>query len=190
MFLHLITKWLHNFFLMLQLLSLSSFRISKGYIMDLCCTCSLCLPSYVSTYTYTYIWVLFAMCFTILWVCACCVSTCVYIHTYVYICMCYIYIYIYIYIYMRIFFICLHMFLWACRVKVRCLSFLFLGNRRVSSYFSGYITWISWNSRGLSRRNGFCNLTLLFLPHWSTNFADVSFVAESLLWEQQWREAV
>lgn len=167
---------------MLQLLSLSSFRISKGYIMDLCCTCSLCLPSYVSTYTYTYIWVLFAVCFTIL----CEYVHVVYPHAYIYT---RVYMYVF-YIYMRIFFTCLHMFLWACRVKVRCFEFPFPWKPESSSYFSGYITWISWNSRGLSRRNGFCHLTLLFLPHWSTDSTDVSFIAESLLWEQQWREAV
>lgn len=79
---------------MLQLLSLSSFRISKGYIMDLCCTCSLCLPSYVSTYTYTYIWVLFAVCFTILCEYVHVVYPRAYIYTRVYMYVLYIYAHI------------------------------------------------------------------------------------------------
>lgn len=121
---------------MLQLLSISS----EGHITRLCCTCNLCLLSYVSAckhasqmqayiylyicmYAYIDIYMSFICSVFHNTVCAYCVSTCIYIHTSIYEHECFIYIYVC--------FICFHVFLWACHAKVRCVSFLLLGNQRV-----------------------------------------------------------
>lgn len=128
---------------MLHLLSLYSFRTSKGFSIYLCYTCSLCLPSYVFicihvTCTCQYIGCicrhvhefLFATCFTILCVCSLCIhSMCVHI---------YVHMYVYMHISMHV-----HMYLWAYHTKVRCLSFLLHGNRRVAILCCCYLSWIN-----------------------------------------------
>lgn len=93
---------------MLQLLSISS----EGHITRLCCTCNLCLLSYVSAckhasqmqayiylyicmYAYIDIYMSFICSVFHNTVCAYCVSTCIYIHTSIYEHEYFIYIYMY-----------------------------------------------------------------------------------------------
>lgn len=133
--------------------------------MYLCYTCSLCLPSHVRSFAYT--------------------CQCAWFYLFIYVCICmYAYIWIFFAVYFMIIwesvqivypwcvycvYLCVFIYLCGFAMQKWDAWVSFLETRELAIVCLFLISLISWNSVGLSGRNGFCNLSLYlwFLPHWS-----------------------